>query len=240
MPFGLKNAGATYQRLVNRIFKDKIDKTMEVYVDDMLVKSTTMEHHLRDLKETFSDFRLYNMKLNLNKCTFRVEARKFLRFMVSRRGIEANPEKVRAILKMPSPKSVKDIQKLTGQIAALHRFISRTADKCLSFFKILRNAARFTWDEKCNDTFQALKQYMVSPPQLVSPTSGEILYMYLTASDETLAAVLIKEVSRKQLSMYYVSKALHLSELNYNKIEKWAYTLIMAFRSSDNTFRAIT
>ena len=83
MPFRLKNAGATYQRLVNRIFKDKIGKTMEVYVDDMLVKSTTMEHHLRDLKETFSDLRLYNMKLNPEKCTFGVKAEKFLGFMVS-------------------------------------------------------------------------------------------------------------------------------------------------------------
>ena len=107
MPFGLKNVGATYQRLVNRIFKDKSDKTMEVYVDDMLVKSTTIEHHLQDLKETFSNLRLYNMKLNPNKCTFGVEAGKFLGFMVSRRGIEANPEKVRAILEMPSPKSVR-------------------------------------------------------------------------------------------------------------------------------------
>ena len=151
---------------------------MEVYVDDMLVKSTTIEHHLRDLKETFSDLRLYNMKLNPEKCTFGVEARKFLGFMLSRRGIEANPEKVRAILEMPPPKSVKDIQKLTRRIAALHRFISRAADKCLPFFKILRHAARFTWDDKCNDTFQALKEYMVSPPQLVSPTPGEILYIY--------------------------------------------------------------
>ena len=114
MPFGLKNVGATYQRLVNRIFKDRIGKTMEVYVDDMLVKSTTMEHHLRDLRETFTDLRLYNMKLNPEKCTFGVEAGKFLGFMVSRRGIEANQEKVRAILEMPSPKSVKDIQKLIG------------------------------------------------------------------------------------------------------------------------------
>ena len=78
MPFELKNAEATYQRLVNRIFKDKIDKTMEVYVDDMLVKSTTMEHHLRHLEETFFDLRLYNMKLNPDKCTFEVEAGKFL------------------------------------------------------------------------------------------------------------------------------------------------------------------
>ena len=131
---------------------------MEVYVDDMLVKSTIMEHHLQDLKETFFDLRLYNMKLNLDKCTFGLEVGNFLGFMVSHRGIKAKLEKFRAILEMPSPKSVKDIQKLIGRIVALHRFISRTADKCLPFFKILRNAARFTWDEQCNDALQALKQ----------------------------------------------------------------------------------
>ena len=238
MPFGLKNAGATYQRLVNRIFKNKIGKTMEVYVDDMLVKSPTMEQHLRDLEETFSDLRRYKMKLNPDKCAFGVEAGKFLGFMVSHRGIEANPEKVQAILTMPSPTSVKDIQKLTGKVAALHRFVSRAADKCLPFFKILRNAARFTWNEHCDNAFLALKQYLISPPQLVSPTPGETLYLYLAASDETLAAVLIKEDSRKQLPVYYVSKALHLSELNYSKVEKLAFALVMASRKLRQYFQS--
>ena len=98
MPIGLKNAGATYQRLVNQMFEKQIERNVEVYVDDMLVKSKEEEDHLDDLKETFNALRQYSMKLNPSKCAFRVSSGKFLRFMVSQRGIEANPEKVKAIL----------------------------------------------------------------------------------------------------------------------------------------------
>ena len=148
MPFGLKNASATYQRLVNKVFADKIDRSMEIYVDDMLVKNSTTKQHIKDLVDTFASLRLYNMRLNPKKCTFGVEAGKFLGFMVFQRGIKINPEKIQAILemtspKMTSPKSVKDIQRLAGRMAALNRFISRSADKCLPFFKLLRNSTRF-------------------------------------------------------------------------------------------------
>ena len=116
--------------------------------------------------------------------------------MVSQRGIEINPEKIQAILEMTSPKSVKDIQRLTGQEAALNRFISRSADKYLPFFKLLRNSTRFVWDEQCEKAFVDLKVYLSSPPLLVSPEAGEKLYLYLAASEETLVAVLIKETPK--------------------------------------------
>jgi hypothetical protein len=103
MPFGLKNAGATYQRLVNKMFEAQIGRNMEVYVDDMLVKSLTSCDHVADLAEAFDTLRKYHMKLNPQKCAFGVDSGKFLGFMVSQRGIEANPDKVRAILEMPPP-----------------------------------------------------------------------------------------------------------------------------------------
>uniref|UniRef100_A0A2N9GA07 Uncharacterized protein n=1 Tax=Fagus sylvatica TaxID=28930 RepID=A0A2N9GA07_FAGSY len=108
MPFGLKNAGATYQRLVNKMFYDQIGRNVEVYVDDMLVKSKKDEDHLSDLIETFQTLRRYNMKLNPAKCVFGVSSGKFLGFMVSQRGIEANPDKIKAILDMSPPKTVKE------------------------------------------------------------------------------------------------------------------------------------
>jgi hypothetical protein len=140
MPFGLKNAGATYQRLVNRMFCDQIGRNVEVYVDDMLVKSRKATNHLVDLEETFNTLRRYRMKLNPAKCAFGVSSGKFLGFMVSSRGIEANPEKIRAVLEMQAPRTTKQLQQLTGRIAALNRFISRSTDKCLPFFTILRKA----------------------------------------------------------------------------------------------------
>ena len=140
MPFGLKNAGAIYQRLVNKMFNKQISKNMEVYVDDMLVKSKEELTHLDDLKETFATLKQYQMKLNPSKCVFGVALGKFLGFMVSQRGIEANPKKVQAIINMASPRIVKEVQKLTGRIAALNRFVSRAMDKCLPFFKTLKQA----------------------------------------------------------------------------------------------------
>ena len=124
MPFGLKNTGATYQRLVNKIFSKQIRGNMEINVDDMLVKSKQELAHLDNLKETFATLKQYPMKLNPSKYAFGVASGKSLGFMVSQRGIEVNPEKVQAILDMASPKTVKEVQKLIGRIAALNKFVS--------------------------------------------------------------------------------------------------------------------
>ena len=109
MPFGLKNVGATYQRLINKMFSKQIGRNMEVYVDDMLIKSKEELPHLDDLKETFTTLKQYQMKLNPAKCVFGVASGKFLCFMVSQRGIEANLEKVQEIINMTSPKTVKEV-----------------------------------------------------------------------------------------------------------------------------------
>ena len=109
MPFGLKNAGATYQRLMNRMFAQQIGRNVQVYVDDMLVKSKREEDHLEDLKETFDTLRSYNMKLNLGKCAFGVTVGKFLGFVVSQRGIKANSDKIRAIMEMAPLRNVKEV-----------------------------------------------------------------------------------------------------------------------------------
>jgi nucleotidyltransferase/DNA polymerase involved in DNA repair len=109
MPFGLKNAGATYQWLVNKMFKAQIGRNMEVYVDDMLVKSAESVGHNHDLREAFETLKQYEMKLNPVKCAFGVSSEKFLGYMVSSRGIKANPEKIQAILEMQSPKTTKQL-----------------------------------------------------------------------------------------------------------------------------------
>ena len=120
----------------------------------MLVKSKEELTHLDDLKETFATLKKHQMRLNPSKCVFGVASGKFLGFMVSQRGIEANPEKVRAIIDMTSPRTVKEVQKLTGRIAVLNRFVSRASDKCLPFFKTLKQA--FAWTDECEAAFQEL------------------------------------------------------------------------------------
>ena len=138
MIFELKNVSATYQRLVNQMFSRQIGRNMEVYVDDMLVKSKEAKTHLEDPQKTFDTLRRYRMKLNLAKFVFRFLSGKFLGFMVSQRGIEVDPEKVRAMLDLTSPKIVNEVQRLTRQVAALNRFVSKATDKSLPFFKTLK------------------------------------------------------------------------------------------------------
>ncbi|KAI5338425.1 hypothetical protein L3X38_017696 [Prunus dulcis] len=146
MPFGLEKARATYQRLVNSLFALLIGNTMEVYVDDMLVKSRTADQHISNLSAMFTILKQYKMRLNPTKCAFWVASGKFLGFMISQRGIEANPKKIQAILDMKVPKMVKDIHSLTGRIVALTRFISKATDRCAPFFKALKGSKRnITW-----------------------------------------------------------------------------------------------
>ena len=240
MAFGLKNAGATYQRLVNKIFKDLIGKTMEVYVDDMLVKSLDKADHISHLQEAFEVLRHHKMMLNPAKCAFGVGSGKFLGLMVSKRGIEANPDKIRAILDMEAPTSIKDVQKLTGRLAALGRFISKSGEKCLPFFKTLKKAKEFTWNEESQKAFEDLKRYMATPPLLAKPSQGEVLYLYLAVSDKALSAVLVKQEDKVQKPIYYVSKVLHGAELNYSTIEKFALAMITASRKLRPYFQAHT
>ena len=201
MPFGLKNAEATYQRLVNKMFQKQIGASMEVYIDDMLVKSVKAELHVAHLAESFQVLKNYNMKLNPTKCAFGVSARNFLGFIVNSRGIEANPDKIKAVLDMQSPLNTKEIQHLTGRIAALSRFVSN--DKCRPFFQVLKKA--FHWDDQCEEVFSRLKTYLSSPPVLVSPSEGELLTLYLAVSDFSTSAALVREQDRIQKPVYCFS-----------------------------------
>lgn len=236
MPFRLKNAGATYQRLVNKMFQAQIGQNMEVYVDDMLVKSVTSSNHVADLAEAFNTLRKYHMKLNPQKCAFGVDSGKFLGFLVSHRGIEANPDKVRAILEMPSPRTTKQLQRLTGRLAALNHFVSRSSNKCLPFFKVLKKA--FSWIEECERAFGELKTYLANPPLLSRLVEGEILYLYLAVFRTAVSSVLVRVESGKQRPVYFTSKLLHRAEERYPCIEKLAYALVILARRLRPYFQA--
>ena len=146
MPFGLKNVGAAYQRLVTKMFKPLLGKTMEVYIDDILVKSNQRPDHVTHLQEAFELLMAYDMKLNPSKCAFGVSVGRFLGFMVTYRGIEANPTQLKAILESPAPSSRKWVQKLTD----LGRFISRFTDRLNPFFATLKGANQAEWNEECD------------------------------------------------------------------------------------------
>ena len=213
MSFGLKNAGATYQRLMNKMFAHQIGRNVQVYVDDMLVKSLHEDDHLSDLHETFDTLRLYNMKLNLGKCTFGVTAGKFLGFMISQRGIEVNPEKVRAIIELEPLRTIKEVQSLNGKITALNRFVLKATEKCLPFFHTLRKS--FEWMDECQMVFDNLKAYLSSPLLLSPSKSGEELYLYLVVSQAAVSAALVREEDGSQRLVYFTSQALRGAEERY-------------------------
>ncbi|XP_022552509.2 uncharacterized protein LOC106358498 [Brassica napus] len=238
MPFGLKNAGSTYQRLVNMMFADQIGITMEVYIDHMLVKSLEVEDHISHLQQAFSTLRKYNMKLNPAKCSFGVSSGKFLGYIVTHRGIKANPEQIKAIHSIPSPKNVKAVQKLTGRMAALSRFIFRLSDKPHAFFGSLKNPKDFQWTGECESTLQELKSYPTTPPLQSKPLLGEVLMLYLAFSELAVSAVIVHEEENKQLPIYYESKALLDAETHYSHLEKLALALIVAARKLQPYFQA--
>ena len=209
MPFGLKNAGATYQRLVTKMFRPLLGSTMEVYIDDMLEKSKQRPDHATHLQQAFDILREYGMKLNPLKCAFGVSAGRFLGFMVTQRGIEANPAQLKAILQSSTPSSKKEIQQLTGRLAALGRFISQFTDRLKPFFTTLRVASRAKWDEECDQAFIEIKQYLTEPPILASPEAGDTLYLHLAAFDIVVSAALFKECGDTKLRpVFFVNKSL--------------------------------
>ena len=201
MPFGLKNAGVTYQRLMNKMFTHQLGRNVQVYVDDMLVKSVPEN----DLQETFNILRSYNMKLNPSKCVFGVTAGKFLGFMVSQRGIEVNPEKVRAILELEPPRTVKAVQSLNGKVVALNRFVPKATDKCLPFFRVLKKS--FEWTNECQKAFEDLKKYLSSPLLLNLSMPGEELYLYIAVSQAAVSAALVRDEGGSQRPVYCISRA---------------------------------
>ncbi|GJW08704.1 reverse transcriptase domain-containing protein [Tanacetum coccineum] len=147
MPFGLKNAGATYQRLVDTAFQSQIGRNLEAYVDDMVIKSNNEKVLIEDIVVTFDNLRRINMKLNPKKCSFGVEEGKFMGYMVTSEGIRANPKKTKAIADMQSPRTLKEMQSLSGKLAALKRFLSRSAEKSLPFFETLKDITKKNKDE---------------------------------------------------------------------------------------------
>ena len=241
MPFGLKNVGATYQRLVTKMFRPLLGSTMEVYIDDMLVKSKQRQDHVTHLQQVFDLLREYGMKLNLLKCAFGVNAGKFLGFMVTQRGIEANPLQLKAILQSPAPSSKKEIQQLTGRLAALGCFISRFTDRLKPFFITLKGVSRAEWDEECDRAFIAIKQYLTEPPVLVSPGHGDTLYLYLAASKIVVSAALFKECEYAKLQpIFFISKSLTDAETRYTNLEQVALALRTATKKLRPYFQAPT
>jgi hypothetical protein len=196
MPYGLLNALPTFARAMNITLGELVREIVEVYVDDIVVKTRESNSLLENLAQVFDKLRATSTKLNPEKCVIDVSAGKLLGFLVSHRGIEANPNKVWAIEAMRPPACLKDVQRLTGSLAALSRFISRLVERALPFFKLMRGSGPFAWTEEAEHAFQEMKQYLTSLLVLVAPDPGETLFLYLAATVEVISMVLVTERSK--------------------------------------------
>ena len=242
MPFGLKSAGATYQRCAQNCFHNQIGRNVHAYVDDIVVKSAKKATLLDDLRETFANLRTYQMKLNLDKCVFGVPTGKLLGFLVSERGIEANPEKIKTITSLTEPKNLHDVQRLAGRIAGLSRFISCLGEKAIPLYQMLKKTDNFKWSAAANDALEALKKQLAEPPVLAAPITKEPMLLYIVANNKAVSVAVVverKETGKDypvQRPVYYVSEVLTLSKQRYPHWQKLVFGVFMASRKLRHYF----
>ena len=169
----------------------QLGRNAEGYVDDIVVKSREAKTLIQDLEETFASLCQVDLQLNPEKCVFGVPSGKLLGFLVSHRGIEANPEKVKAIEDMSPPQNLKEMQKLAGCVTSLGRFISKLGERALPFFKMMKKKGPFEWTPEANQAFQDLKRYLTNPPLMVVPRPLEPLVLYLATTPYSASAALV-------------------------------------------------
>ena len=169
MLFGLKNARATYQRMATALLHNMMHNEVEVYVDDMKVKSKDTGGYTTNLRKFFERIKEYRLRLNPQKCTFGVTAGKLLGFLVSDRMIEFNTSKIKAILKIPPPQSEKEIRGFLGRLQYISQFIIKLTSTCEPIFKLLKKNEPHTWNDECQKAFELIKEYLLHPPVLVPP-----------------------------------------------------------------------
>jgi ribonuclease HI len=244
MPFGLRNAGATYQRCMNHVFGEHIGRTVEAYVDDIIVKTKKASDLLSDLETTFKCLRAKGVKLNPEKCVFGVPRGMLLGFIVSEQGIEANPEKIVAFTNMGPIKDLKGVQRIMGCLAALSRFISRLGEEGLPLYRLLRKAERFTWTLEAEEALGNLKALLTNTPILVPPAAGEALLIYVAATTQVVSATIVVERREEghalpvQRPVYFISEVLSETKVRYPQIQKLLYAVILTRRKLRHYFES--
>jgi hypothetical protein len=240
--FGLKNAGAMYQRTMQKCLTDQIGRNINAYVDDIAVMSKKQDDLVADLQETFNNLRKYNMMLNPTKCVFGVPAGQLLGFIVSHRGIEVNPEKIKAILEISQPNDLKDVHRLTGCVAAASRFISRLGEKALPLYKLMKKSDEFVWTDEADTALKDLKRVLSTAPVLAAPEDQEPMLLYMAATNRVVSIVIVVEHKEEaqeygvQRPVYYVSEVLTESKQRYPHYQKLEYGVFLASRKLRHYF----
>ena len=211
-------------------------KNIEVYIDEMVVKSKVVSKHVTDLRGIFEILRKHRLRLNASKCSFGIGSSKFLGYIMTHRGIEVNPDQIKAINSLQPPQNPKEVQKLIGMAATLNRFISRSVDRCRPFFLLMKMWKGFEWTEECALAFQQLKEYLSRPPIMSSPKVDEVLFAYIAMAPHAVSLVLLRVDNGVQRPVYYVSKSLHEAEVRYLPLEKVVLEVVLGTRKLPHYF----
>src|SRR4051794_20813576 len=171
----------------------QIGRDIEVYIDDVIVKTRDSSTLINDLRETFDNLDRYKIKLNPKKCFFGVPGGQVLGYLISARGIEANPEKIKAVIDMEPPANLKQIQQLAGRVAALSRLIAKLGEKALPFYALMGKHGKFEWTVEAQTAFDQFKQVLSTSPVLVTPHEREPMLLYIAATTQVVSTVLVIE-----------------------------------------------
>jgi hypothetical protein len=193
MSFGLRNAGARYQRCMQHVFGDHIGRTVEAYVDDIVVKTRKVDDLVNNMRVACDCLRANGVKLNPEKCVFGVPRGMLLGYIVSQRGIEPNPEKVTALERIGQIRDLKGVQKVLECLAALSRFISRLGEKGLPLYRLLKKHERFSWTVEAQEALDKLKTTLSRVQILTPPLDGEPLYLYVATTTQVVSVVIAVE-----------------------------------------------
>jgi hypothetical protein len=222
MTFWLKNAGAMYQCAMDYIYHDLVSKLVEIYIDDVVVKSTSTGGHLGDLRHVFERTKRFGLNMNPKKCAFDVSVDQFLGFLVHERGIEIGLKSQEAVRTMVPPTTKRELQQLIGKINFVRTFISNLSGWIEPFMYLVKIKAgeEFHWGAEQQQAFEEIKEYLARPPMLVPPQQDRPFYIYLSVGGTSIAAVVVQVYDGKENVVFYLTRRMLDTETRYNEIEK--------------------
>jgi hypothetical protein len=229
---------------MHHVFGDHIGRTVEAYMDDIVVKTRKADNLVNDLHVAFSCLRANGVKLNLEKCVFGVPRGMLLGYIVSQRGIEPNPKNVTTLERMGPIRDLKGVQKVLGCLAALSRFVSRLGEKELPLYRLLKKHEHFSWTVEAQEALDKLKATLARAPILTPPQDDEPLYLYVAATTQVVSAVIVVERTEEghalpvQQPVYYINEVLSETKARYPQIQKLLYAVVLARRKLRHYFEA--
>jgi hypothetical protein len=235
MSFGLMNAGATFQRAMDFVFRDLLQKIIEIYQDDLTVVSKDRKDHLSHLRIVFERYRKYGISLNPKKSVFGIDEGKLLGHVASPGGVSIDPERVQSIKDVRPPINKKALQSFLGKINFIRRFVPNFAERIKPLSALLKKDVAFRWGNEANRSFEDIKNAISQAPVLISPDFSRDFIIFSIASQDTIAGVLMqKDVDNYEHPVAFMSKVLRDSELNYSITEKQAYALVKSLKHFRN------